>query len=694
MRALVVSLLFVVPLLSGCLSGGDEDLGNDVSTLAVDQIHIPSGATLVDNATHTFLEWTDVDFPFKETIIVPEGATLIQVEGTLTEHADLGVSTYMKNAETGRRRCNPDYADTAWNVGHKGTHRCSGMTAIDPPGTKWEIRVTGPVDRDTGVSVPNIVRVHYDDAAPDGPVSLLDLSQLSMPEHTLKETDAFYLDSFDGTPLWVEVTLPEGEGPWPTVIAASPYNGQYGRLGQPDGEPAMWEYWTHDWAKRGYAAVNVDVRGFGLSDGCVEIWSMNEQLDQEFIVDWVADQDWSDGHVGFYGQSYVGTTPTAAAVHAPEALDAIIAVAPVINAYDDWHYGGVPNAENTLSPVAYQVLTDAPPLPNTGNPLATDPYPYTDPLTLAQNQAKGLCDATLIARANDPRAVYDSFYEERDFTLGVKDVTAAVLYTEGYEDANVKSAMIPGWFNEIESEKLGIFGHWVHQHPTRADEEVLFLGWMDQYVKGKDLGFEKLPDALIATNVETTRGADSFPTTGLDTVELWPDWAGGSLSGTESDASGATLTIAPENGNVLQVTLEVDQAFAITGTPHLNLRGTLRNGGNAFIGATLYDVHDGKRDLVTYGMYNLAHDETHTTWTAVTGASDVMLPFLPTEYVFQEGHKLQIDLYGVTDPLAFPGLGAPAGQFEIGAHPDGVGAFIADTVPMEAYEPMAWTAQP
>lgn len=680
MRGVLLSLLITMTALAGCL-GGSPELPESEPELVLDEIKVPEGAELIEDEIGAILEWIDVEFPFQETVTIPGNVSLVRLEGDLDGSGT--IRTNMWNADTDRRRCNVDSVDAAWNVQHSGSHQCSGLAAIDPPGSEWVIRVTGPVNAETGVSAKNEVRLVYETAPLDGPVSHLDLDRLSMPTHDLLETTGQYVESFDGTELWVETTLPEGEGPFPTVIAASPYNGQYGRL--PDGgSPAMWGYWTHDWAKRGYAAINVDVRGFGLSGGCVEVWGENEQRDQSFIVDWVADQSWSDGNVGFYGQSYVGTTPVAAAVQAPEALKAIIAVAPVINAYEDWHYGGVPNGENTLSPVAYQVLTDVPPDPDPDNP-----EPWMDPVTVATNLGKGLCDPTLVARANDPRAVYDDYYEQRDFKLRADQVEAAVLFTQGFEDTNVKSAMIPDWFNGIEAPKLGIFGHWVHQHPPRADSEVLFLAWMDQYVKGKDLGLDQVPPVLVQNNVGSERQADAWPTPGLDQTHLWPDWAAGEFHMDESAANGAELSIgpgAPVAEETLEVAYEVPGNLTMSGAATLQMRGTLQPGGNAFLSAELYDRHDGDMDLITWGMFNLAHDETHQTWTPVTGPVDVDIRFLPTEYVFQEGHELVIRLTGVhDDPTAFPGLNVPAGIFTIGDHSDGVGALVLDSPSMDAY---------
>src|SRR5262249_42230529 len=161
---------------------------------------------------------------------------------------------------------------------------------------------------------------------------------LSKPTMKLKPTEKLSVPSFDGTPLYVEVTRPEAEGKYPVVIWSSPYE----EPSHAAGEPSAWAYFVHDWAMRGYAIVRADWRGYGDSGGCVEVWGPNEQKDQAFLVDWAAKQPWSDGNVGFYGQSYVATTPVEAAVQAPAALKAIIAVAPVINSYYDWHFGGVP----------------------------------------------------------------------------------------------------------------------------------------------------------------------------------------------------------------------------------------------------------------------------------------------------------------------------------------------------------------
>ena len=59
----------------------------------------------------------------------------------------------------------------------------------------------------------------------------------------------------------------------------------------------------------GYALVLVDVRGTGASFGTWPYpWTEDSIEDAREIVDWIVAQPWSNGKVGGYGISYLGTT--------------------------------------------------------------------------------------------------------------------------------------------------------------------------------------------------------------------------------------------------------------------------------------------------------------------------------------------------------------------------------------------------
>jgi len=120
----------------------------------------------------------------------------------------------------------------------------------------------------------------------------------------------------DGVRLATDVYLPEGDaGPGPTVLTRLPYdkNGDYTYM------PTVARYFT----ARGYRVVVQDVRGKFRSEGETLLF-VNEAYDGYDTLDWVANQDWSDGVVGMWGDSYYGYTQWAAASTAHPALRAMV----------------------------------------------------------------------------------------------------------------------------------------------------------------------------------------------------------------------------------------------------------------------------------------------------------------------------------------------------------------------------------
>lgn len=684
MRVLTLAVLALLLPLAGCLGGNDPDTPK-AEPLRASDITLPtqSSPVLQRIATGFAAVWNDTTLPLVADVTVPPHATMIRAV------ADTGASSVtMSNLETGRRRCNnPTVED--FSTSFQFPKSCSSITALDNPGTVWRVTFNGA---GTGN-----VRVEYLDTPYDGLLAGLDLSSITKPTHDLQPTVVEFLPSHDGILLRTERTLPEGPGPWPAIIVSSPYYDDGIRA-----TPADWTYVVQDWAKRGYALVTADVRGFGDSGGCVEVWGINEQLDQKFLVDWVAAQPWSDGNVGFYGQSYVGTTPVEAAVQAPAALKAIVTIAPVINAYEDWHYGGVPNGESSGSPAAYQVLTEA--AVNDPAYILNEQF-RPDPQQIANNAVNGPCDPTLIPLANDPRAIYNDFYTQRNFKLRAKDVKAAVLYTEGFEDANVKSAMIPGWFNDLPEPKLGLFGHWLHQHPSRLDCEALFVGWFETHLKGKDLGFDTLPNAAIQVDRTTQRHADAWPPIAPDarTTLYGADLAAGTLApGDGSTDASVTLTLDPagipaEGPNGISLELpdmprtltfqgEVLEDTSLAGVGLVHFHGVLA-GANAYLYASLYE---GDR-LVTWGQLNLAHNADHTAYNPNVPPADMTraIPLRPTEDILRAGSILRLELRGVQVAEATDPFGALAPYLNIEQlHLELPG------VPTSEYEPISITARP
>jgi putative CocE/NonD family hydrolase len=131
----------------------------------------------------------------------------------------------------------------------------------------------------------------------------------------------------DTTVLRVNAYLPPGEGPFPVLLCAHPYDKdnspkkkrwgrgysvpfQYYLLRQPS-RPRFssltgWEApdpaW---WTAHGFAVVNCDLRGAGHSDGECSLLSDQEGEDVYDLIEWAGQQPWSTGAVGMIGVSYL-----------------------------------------------------------------------------------------------------------------------------------------------------------------------------------------------------------------------------------------------------------------------------------------------------------------------------------------------------------------------------------------------------
>lgn len=579
--------------------------------------------------------WKNVDLPFTTSFRLPKGVNLVRAVAKVDGNSAAVVS--LTNVNTARPRCYPVVTKT-WSSIRTRKGVCEALTATDRPGALWRLDVGsagqsqqfGPlITTSSGADRAKSVTLQFVKGPVKGFAGRLNLNKLSMPRYKMDETKDFFITSFDGTELHAELTRPKTKKKVPTIVVSSPYfagDGPY----SPD--------LIDDWGPRGYAILSVDVRGYNLSGGCVEVWGYNEQRDQKAIIDWVAKQRWSNDHVGMIGKSYVGTTTLEAAVQAPKALDAIIAVAPVATAYDDWHFGGVSSGEQLFSPAAYQAVYGASPEPG-----------RSDPASSVINAANGFCDPTLAARASDPRAIYDAFYKERDFAARAKKIDAAVLYTHGYEDSNVKINVANEFLNRLRTPHLGLFGHWDHIWPPRADTEVLLLAWMDQYVKGKNLGLKRLPNAIVENNLGRERGFTKWPTPTARKVDLHLNFDKAKVGGRPKQTEARLLldsTRATGDASLLRLTQRVRKNFEVGGTAQLALKGSLAGSTNGHVAAFLYHQFKNRKELITFGMFNLAHRKGHDRYEPVLPTETIRarLPFLTNDHVFKKGHTLVLEI--------------------------------------------------
>ena len=165
------------------------------------------------------------------------------------------------------------------------------------------------------------------------------------PDYDGLETTTTLLTMRDGAKLALDVHLPKGLAPGqriPTIVRETRY----------------WRRIDYRWpfsmflgdrrygttrpffVTRGYAWVDVDVRGTGASDGIWRSpWSPDEVADGAEVLSWIVAQPWSNGRVGATGVSYDGAAAEMLAVAGHPALKAI---APRFSPFDVYADMGFP----------------------------------------------------------------------------------------------------------------------------------------------------------------------------------------------------------------------------------------------------------------------------------------------------------------------------------------------------------------
>lgn len=118
----------------------------------------------------------------------------------------------------------------------------------------------------------------------------------------------------DGARLIADVYIPAWSGPVPTVLIRQPYGRRTPNM--------SFDTTARFFAGKGYACVVQDVRGKFSSEGEFDPGA-NEVSDGYDTIEWIVDQDWSNGRVGMWGESYYGFTSYAGAISGHPALACI-----------------------------------------------------------------------------------------------------------------------------------------------------------------------------------------------------------------------------------------------------------------------------------------------------------------------------------------------------------------------------------
>ena len=153
--------------------------------------------------------------------------------------------------------------------------------------------------------------------------------------HGVRVIEHQWIPMSDGVRLAARIWLPDGAESHrvPAIVEYIPYRHRDFTLPRDE--------LIHPWfAGHGYAAIRLDIRGSGNSEGLpMDEYVVREQEDMLEALAWIASQTWCTGACGMIGISWGGFSALQTAFRRPDELKAIIALCSTDDRYaDDVHY--------------------------------------------------------------------------------------------------------------------------------------------------------------------------------------------------------------------------------------------------------------------------------------------------------------------------------------------------------------------
>jgi len=463
----------------------------------------------------------------------------------------------------------------------------------------------------------------------------------------------------DGAHLAATLHRPAADGRWPAIITLMPYH-KDGRGGRGSTEAVH-----HHFARRGYAALTVDLRGLGGSEGLNAYpFDPQERRDGHAAVEWAAGQPWCTGNVGMWGTSYGGITALSVASTRPPHLRTIIPVHACSDIYEDFlRPGGCRGGSWSEGDWGARMIAY-----NLTPPLRQDPDGRW-----ARQWLERLEHARPWILSWHEHPSHDDFWRARAIPYNQIEVPVFAVcgWRDLYPDATVT------YYQGINAPKRLLMGPWKHVFPDLSPEEpVGFLRemdrWWDRWLKGAVNGIgDEPPVTLYVQGARRWRETSAWPPPGTApytlyctparTLETRPPagdadplvWHHDPTVGLASipwDPWAAHVTRpadhSPDDHRSLTYdTSPLARPLEVIGTPtaalHLAAGGT-----DPRVVVRLCDVApDGSSTLVTTG------------WASGIQTRDTLptkISLRPTAYAFQAGHRLRLSISGADFPRLWP----------------------------------------
>lgn len=503
----------------------------------------------------------------------------------------------------------------------------------------------------------------------------------ALPE-TVTEQPHVVIPMQDGTRLSARIWLPEraAADPVPAILEYLPYRKR-------DGTTAR-DALTHPYfAGHGYAAVRVDMRGSGDSEGLLlDEYSEQELADAEEVIGWLRRQSWCNGRIGMMGISWGGFNSLQVAARRPPGLQAVVTLCSTDDRYaDDIHYkGGALLNENLGWAGTILSYSSRPPDPEIFGSGWREAW-------IARLEGQPFWPALWLAHP-----ARDAYWRHGSVCENPDAIDAAVLAVGGWGDA-YKNA-VPRLVQQLSAPAKGIIGPWVHKYPHFAVPEPKIgflqeaLRWWDHWLKDADTGAggdpafrayvmhsvepkhwyterpgywiaeqdwpsQQLPPLHLNATAEGTLQRETAPPfakrlsspadCGLMGGEYCAIWLGPEMPGDQRRDDALSLCFE---------SAVLEDPLAIVGAPEVTLQLQV-NKPKAQVCVRLCDIHpDGAATRITYGVLHLSCRESNAmpADAPVDTSIEIRIKMDDIAYQIPAGHTLRLSVSTSYWPLLWP----------------------------------------
>ncbi|HLI66231.1 MAG TPA: CocE/NonD family hydrolase [Caulobacteraceae bacterium] len=471
----------------------------------------------------------------------------------------------------------------------------------------------------------------------------------------------------DGLRLSARLWMPKDRGPVPAVLEYIPYRKR-------DYYRAVDDYWGEMLASHGFAFARVDVRGSGESEGALtDEYSEAELADGCAAIAWLAAQPWSNGAVGMRGISWGGINTLMIAARRPPALKAIMPMGCLDNRYtDDAHYiGGALGNPNQQWAMSFKMVLAAPPDPAS----AGDAWEAMWRERLAATPA---IDELWVRHQR-----YDDYWKRGSICEDWGAIAVPTYVVAGWRDTY--SNPVGRMLANLRVPTKALIGPWGHTFPYQAGllwqhEE---LRWWAEWLTGEDTGI--MAEPAVRGFMPYTAASEPGVVEGRWIAEAaWPPvtqavtlhLGEGGLAGAPQPTAVATIRgdrivglCKPEwlNRPPLEQSFDdarsltfdsepIEEAIEILGVPLVRLR-LASDQPVAHIAARVTEVlPEGRSELVSWGLLNLTHRDSHTTPEALVPGEvyDIELALASVAHRFPASSRIRLALSESLWPLVWP----------------------------------------